>query len=173
MSTNRLWMLLRAINFRARTTDNVETEKESSLMRGAGIEPCRSANLNLMMVHDFGHYRFRKLELLRRHLSSTVLPNPLPSTPVMEIYWRRCRRSRSFQEVQVLSASGLERLSISSIFPAHVAACAVVCPPMASASHSRPPTVNIATELTRYCVSWGVPQATGIGSSACNPLRME
>ncbi len=58
-------------------------------MEAAGIEPVSPANINLMMVHDFGFYDIKNIELPRRCLSPAVPSSPLESSPVMEIFWKR------------------------------------------------------------------------------------
>ena len=40
-----------------------------NMVEAAGIEPVRTVNLNLMMVHDFGFYDMKTFELPRRYLS--------------------------------------------------------------------------------------------------------
>jgi hypothetical protein len=58
------------------------------LVAAAGIEPCCSDNLNLLMASEFDVYRFRNLQLLCRFESPRVPSSPLESPPVFEIYWR-------------------------------------------------------------------------------------
>ena len=62
------------------------------MVEAAGIEPDSGDNINLLMVRDFGCYRFRNLELPRRFDSPGVPSSPLESSPVLEIYWRRRRQ---------------------------------------------------------------------------------
>ena len=45
------------------------------MVEAAGIEPVYTANTNLMMVHDFGFYDMKTIELPRRYLSPGVLPS--------------------------------------------------------------------------------------------------
>ena len=63
------------------------------LVEAAGIEPDSGDNLNLLMVHEFGHYRLISIELPRRFESPGVPSCPLESPPVMEIYWRRSMKN--------------------------------------------------------------------------------
>ena len=58
-------------------------------VEAAGIEPCRSVYLKLLMANDFGCYSLRISELSRLYLSPRVPSSPLESSPVLEIYWRR------------------------------------------------------------------------------------
>ena len=53
------------------------------------FEPFSPVNTNPMMVHDFGFYCRRIIELPRRYLSPRVPSSPLESSPVLEIFWRR------------------------------------------------------------------------------------
>ena len=46
-------------------------------------------NLNPMMMHDFGFYCVKTLELPRRFDSPGVPSSPLESSPVLETFWRR------------------------------------------------------------------------------------
>ena len=60
--------------------------------RQAGIELLLPSNPNPMMTHDFGFYCLKTFELPRRFLSPGVPSNPLESSPVLEIFWRRSDR---------------------------------------------------------------------------------
>ena len=60
------------------------------MVEAAGIEPDYPQSTNWLMAHDF----FRKALISSRLSppieSSGVPPCPLESTPVVEIFWRRC-----------------------------------------------------------------------------------
>ncbi len=48
-------------------------------MEAAGIEPCQSANPNLMMAREFGHCRLENIELFFARLFPGVFPSTLQS----------------------------------------------------------------------------------------------
>ena len=62
----------------------------SKMVEAAGIEPVQTQNPNPMMAYDFGFYDMKTIELPRRFESPRVPSSPLESSPVLEIFWRRC-----------------------------------------------------------------------------------
>ncbi len=70
-------------------TPTLGEHRDNRLVEAAGIEPLLPANLNPMMVHDFGFYCLKSFKLPRRFESPGVPSSPLESSPVLEIYWRR------------------------------------------------------------------------------------
>jgi len=58
-------------------------------VEAAGIEPAQSENPNPLMARDFYSKRFQGLHFTIPPLSPAVLPNPLLSSPVVEVFWRR------------------------------------------------------------------------------------
>ena len=59
------------------------------MIEAAGIEPAQSINPNPLMARDFYSKRFQGLPFAIPPLSPAVLPSPLLSSPVVEVFWRR------------------------------------------------------------------------------------
>ena len=59
------------------------------MVEAAGIEPAQSETPNPLMARDFYSKRFQGLPFAIPSLSPTVLLNPLLSSPVVEVSWRR------------------------------------------------------------------------------------
>ena len=59
------------------------------MVEAAGIEPAQSENPNPLMARDFYSKRFAGLPFAIPPQSPAVLPNPLLSSSVVEVFWRR------------------------------------------------------------------------------------